>query len=231
MHKPKITARAAGIAMSIMIAGGVFAQGFVANKLISFSDAALTANNILANRSLFQLSFTVFLVEMASQIAVTALLYRLLSPVNRDIALVAAFIDLGASIMKTFSRAFYIMPLFVLSGSNALSAFSADQLRALALVLLKINDRGAATACAFFAVSGLLNGYLIFRSGFLPRGLGILAMISAAGWARFFYPSLRFPPFMVVAVTSLVVVCVQIFWFVVFGVDEEKWRERERLTR
>ena len=63
--KPRITARFVGVLQLLTIAGGIFAQAFVSNRLISFSDAALTANNILANRSLFELSFTVYLIEMA----------------------------------------------------------------------------------------------------------------------------------------------------------------------
>jgi hypothetical protein len=129
-------------------------------------------------------------------------------------------------VIKTLSRLFYITPLFVLSGPPALSAFNADQLRALAILLLKINDRGAALALAFFGVSGLLHGYLIFRSTFLPRALGILGMIASVGWLRFFYPPLRTPSFMVIALIAIVVAAVEIFWLVVYGVDEEKWREQ-----
>ena len=228
--KPRITARIAGVLILMTIVGGIFAQGFVSNRLISFSDAGVTANNILANRSLFQMSFTVYLIEMACQIASIALLYILLSPVSRNIALVAAFIELAGSIIKTLSRLFYITPLFVLSDTHVLNAFSADQLRALALVLLRINDRGAALALAFFGVSGMLNAYLIFRSMFLPRTLGILGMISSAGWLRFVYPPLRYPSFMFIVVFALFVAAVEIFWLIVFGVDEEKWKKRYRLS-
>jgi len=228
--KPRITARIAGVLSLMTIIGGIFAQGFVSNRLISFSDAGVTANNLLANQSLFQMSFTVYLIEMACQVAATALFYILLSPVSRNIALVAAFIDLTGSIIKTLSRLFYITPLFVLSGTPALSAFNADQLRALALLLLKINDRGAALALAFFGVSGTLTAYLIFRSTFLPRILGILGMIASAGWLRFFYPPLRYPPFMFIALFAISVAALEIFWLIVFGVDEERWKERYRLS-
>jgi len=228
MEKPQVTARAAGVLMLMTIAGGIFAQAFVSNRLISFSDAALTANNILANRSLFQLSFTVYLIEMTCQIATAALLYLLLSPVSRNLALVAAFVDLSGAIIKTMSRLFYVAPLFVLSGTNVWNVFSPDQVRALALLLLRINDRGAAMALAFFGVSGVLHGYLVFRSTFLPRALGIAGMIAGAGWLRFFYPPLRFPSFTVIAVVALLVAAVEIFWLIVFGVDKEKWQARFR---
>lgn len=228
--RPRLTARAAGVLSLMTIAGGIFAQAFVSNRLVSFSDAALTANNILTNRPLFYASFTVYLIEMACQIATTALFYALLSPVSRSVALVAAFLELSGAVIKTLSRVFYIAPLFVLSGNTAFSAFSTDQLQALALMMLRINDRGAAMALAFFGVSGVLNGYLILRSSFLPRTLGILSMVASLGWLRFFFPSLRFPPFTVIAVVALLVAAVKIFWLVVYGVDEEKWREKFRLS-
>jgi hypothetical protein len=49
-------------------------------------------------------------------------------------------------------------------------------------------------------------------------------MIASAGWLRFFYPPLRFPSFTVIAVFALAVAAVMIFWLIVFGVDEERWR-------
>lgn len=223
---PKTTARLAGILSLLTIVGGIFAQGVVANRLITYSDAAATANNILANRSLFELSFAVFLIEMTCQIASVAVFYALLRPVNRELALIAATINLGGSIIKTMSRLFYIAPLFVLTtGAQALHAFNPDQLRALALLLFRINDRGAAMSLGFFGVSGLLSGYLIFKSTYLPRALGILAMIGSAGWLRFLYPPLRFPSFTVIAAVAILTAAVQIFWLIVFGVDAEKWKD------
>src|ERR1043165_3662262 len=110
--RPRITARFAGALSLLTILGGVFAQGIVSNRLITYSDAAATANNILTNRPLFNVSFSVYLIEMACQVASAALFYILLSPVNRNIALVSVFIDLTGSIIKTMSRLFYIVPLF-----------------------------------------------------------------------------------------------------------------------
>lgn len=228
---PRLTARMAGILSLLTILGGIFAQGIVSDRLLSFSDAALTANNILANRTLFQAGFTVYLIEMACQIASVAFFYNLLRPVSRDVALAAAFLNLSGSIMKTFSRLFYIVPLYVVSsGTQTLSAFNPDQLRALALLLLRINDRGAGMALAFFGVSGLLSGYLIYKSTFLPRFLGILAMIGSVGFLRYFCPGLRFPPFLFIMVAALLAAAVQIFWLIVYGVDEERWKERQRLS-
>jgi hypothetical protein len=177
---PRLMARIAGVFYLLTILTGIFAQAFISERLIVFSDAAATATNILTNKTYFQLGFTVYLIEMASQIVMTALFYVLLKPAGKSISLVAAFLGLAGCVIKTFSRVFYIAPLFVLGGAPYLSVFSAQQLQALALLLLKVNDQGAGVALAFFGFATLLKGYLIFRSTFLPRILGVLSAI--AGW-------------------------------------------------
>ena len=223
---PRFLARMAGVLFLLTILAGVFAQGFVSERLIVFSDAALTANNILANKGLFRLGYTVYLIEMASQIATTALFYLLLRPVSNSVALVAAFLELSASIIKTFARVFFIMPLFVLGGAASLSVFSTEELQSLALLLLKVNDQGAGLALAFFGFSTTLNGYLVFRSGFLPRWLGVLSLASGLGWLTFLYPPLGHRAFPFVVIVALLDSAAMIFWLVVFGVNEERWKEQ-----
>src|SRR5213076_1039184 len=143
---PRFLARMAGLFFLLTILTGIFAQGFVSERLIDFSDAAATATNILTHRGLFQLGFTVYLIEMACQIATTGLFYDLLKPAGRSVSLLAAFLGLTGCIIKTFSRLFYIAPLFVLGGAHYLIAFNQEQLQALSLLLLKVNDRGAGMA-------------------------------------------------------------------------------------
>src|ERR1700716_691409 len=125
---------------------------------------------------MFQLGFAVYLIEMACQIAMTALFYDLIKPAGRSVSLVAAFIGLTGCIIKTFSRLFFIAPLFILGGAHYLSVFSREQLQALALLFLKMNDHGAAIALVFFGFYALLTGSLTIRSTFLPWILGVLGM-------------------------------------------------------
>ena len=231
---PRFLARMIGLFFLLTILAGIFAQGFVSEKLIDFSDAAATATNILAHRGLFQLGFTVYLIEMACQIATVALFYVLLRPVSKSVALSAAFLELTGCVIKTFARVFFIVPLFVLGGTNSsapggvsvLSGFSTQQLQGLALLLLKVNDQGAAMALAFFGFSTVLNGYLIFRSTFLPRFLGVLGMISGLGWLTFLYPPLGYRAFLFAALIGLLSSAVTIFWLLVFGVNEQRWKEQ-----
>ncbi|HEX9135382.1 MAG TPA: DUF4386 domain-containing protein, partial [Nitrospirota bacterium] len=209
---PGLMARMAGLFYLLTILTGVFAQMFVSARLVVDGDAAATAANILTHKSLFQLGFAVYLIEMACQIAITALFYSLLKPAGRNVSLLAAFLGLAGCVIKTFSRVFFITPLFVLGGAHYLSVFSLEQLQALALLFLKVNDRGAAIALVFFGFYALLTGYLIIRSTFLPRILGVLGILGGLGWLSFLYQPLGYRLFPYVAALGLLGAAALILW-------------------
>src|SRR6266705_863174 len=209
---PRLKARITGAFYLLTILTGIFAQGFVSGSLVVDGDAAATATNILTHRGMFQLGFAVYLIEMACQIAMTALFYDLLKPAGRSVSLLAAFLGLAGCVIKTFSRVFFIVPLFVLGGAHYLSAFSAEQLQALALLFLKVNDRGAGMALVFFGFYALLTGYLIIRSTFLPRILGAWSVVGGLGWLTFLYPPLGSRLFPFIAIFAILGAASLIFW-------------------
>ncbi len=225
---PRIKARITGLLYLLTIVTGIFAQGFVSGRLVVFGDAAATATNILTHKRLFESGFTVYLIEMTCQIAITALFYDLLKPAGRSVSLLAAFLGLAGSVIKTFSRLFFIAPLFVLGGERYLSVFSPEQLQALALLFLKINDRGAGIALAFFGFYALLTGYLIIKSTFLPRFLGVWSVVGGVGWLTFLYPPLGYRLFLYIAPFGLLGALALILWLLVFGVNEQRWKEQAR---
>lgn len=226
LGSPRRMARTAGALYLLTILTGIFAEMFVSNRLVVSGDAAATASNILAHRGLFQLGFAVYLIEMACQISMVALFYNLLRPVSRSLALLAAFLELAGCVIKTFSRLFYIAPLLVLGDAHYLSVFSPGQLHALALLSLKLNSQGAAMALVFFGFSSPVTGYLIFRSTFLPRILGVLGILGGLGWLSFLYPPLGYRLFPLVAAFGILGSLATIFWLLVFGVNEQRWKEQ-----
>ena len=227
---PRLIARITGVLYLLTIVTGVFAQGFIADRLVVSGNAAATAANILAHRGLFQAGFAVYLIEMACQVAMTALFYELYKPAGKSLSLVAAFLGLTGSIIKTFARVFYIFPLLVFGGAPYLSVFSAEQLQALALLFFRVNDRGAGVGLVFFGFYAILNGSLVIRSTFLPRWLGVLSIVDGVGWLSFLYLPLASRLFLYVAVLALLGAAAMIFWLLVFGVNEQRWKEQAELA-
>jgi hypothetical protein len=101
-------------------------------------------------------------------------------------------------------------------------------LQALALLFLKVNDRGAGIALVFFGFYALLTGYLILRSTFLPRILGVFSILGGLGWLSFLYLPLGHRLFPYVAVIAILGATALIVWLLVFGVNEQRWKEQSR---
>lgn len=223
---PKTLARATGAFSLLTLIGGVVAQGFIANGLVTPRDAVATATNILEHRQLYLLGFTVFLAEMAANVATTALFYVLLRPVDRTAALLSLVFGLVGCTIKTLARAFYYAPLLILGGADYLSVYSASQLQALALLSLKINNVMAGIALVFLGLGTLFQGYLIIKSTFLPRFLGVIAVVSGLGWLTYAYPPLGSALFFYLIVLAMLGLVLTAGWLLVRGVDEQRWREQ-----
>jgi hypothetical protein len=219
----------AGLSLSVIVCG-IIAQVVIADGLVVSDNAGKTAANILANRSLYRLAYTIFMVEMVAQIVASAVFYDLLKPVNRSLARITAIIGITGAGIKTFARLFYYTPLILLSGAPYLSALEPTQLATLSLAFIKINDQGAAIALIFFGFETVLQGWLIYRSEFLPRFLGVMSMLGGVGWLTYLWPPLGAQALMFVALFAIVGVTVTSGWLFIRGVDDAKWRGRAALA-
>jgi hypothetical protein len=213
-----------------VIMGGILGQVFIADRLVVRDDAARTAANILANRSLYRLAFTIFMLEMTAQAVASLLFYDLLKPVNHSVARVSVVLGLIGCGIKTLARLFYYTPLMLLGGASYLAAIEPAQLEALSLAFIRINNQGAAIGLVFFGFEGLLRGWLMLRSGFLPRFLGVISMISGLGWLTYLWPPLGSRMFMGVALFAITGVILMTGWLLIKGVDDVRWRARAELA-
>ena len=223
---PQILARVAGLLYLTVIGAGITAQLFISGRIVVGGDAAATAANIVTQTALFQLGFTVYLIEMSAQIAQTAVFYMLLRPVSCSVSLVALAFGLVGCTIKVFSRLFYIAPLLILGEARYLAVFSGEQREALALLLLNVNDQAAGMALAVFGFSTLLSGYLVLRSTFLPRFLGVWSIVGGLGWLTFLYPPLGNQLFPYLSVVGILGSAAQILWLLIRGVNADRWHRR-----
>ena len=152
-------------------------------------------------------------------------MYVLLKPVNKTISLLATFVILVGCAMQALTSFLYLAPLLILQGGSSLSAFTAEQLEALALMFLKLNSYSFNIDLVFFGLWCVLTGYLIFRSTFLPRILGVLLTISGVGYLTYLYPPLAYRLFFpYIAVASALGEIPLELWLIAMGVNAQRWK-------
>src|SRR6266516_6316500 len=192
-ESPLSKARMAGGLWWLCIVAGMV--GFVVGApLIVANDATATATNILAKESLFRLGFVADLISGLSYVGVTAFIYYLLKPVSRSLSLVGAFFGLTGVAIGGASWVIHLAPLLLLHGDAYLTAFTTSQLQAMSLAALKLQMQVFPIGMVFFGIQCISIGYLIARSTFLPRILGVILAIGGmcyviASFANFLTPS------------------------------------------
>src|SRR5215469_5355280 len=169
-------ARIIGLVYLLMFLTSILSDHLL-DGLILQNDAASTANHIVTHESLFRLGVATGLVDTAFYLALTALFYDLFKPVNRRISLLAAFFGIAGCTIQAGGATFALSSIAVLRSGHYESTLNAEQLQAIALLLVKLNDQSVLVALVFFAVYCLLIGYLILGSIFLPRFLGVLMVL------------------------------------------------------
>jgi len=224
---PPFKARMAGACQLLEAITATFGQVIVLDRLVVSGNAAATAANILGHERLFWLGFASSLIGVAFHIAWVLLMYELLKPVNRNLSLLAVLFVLVSCAMQALTSLLYLAPLLILQGGSSLSTFTPEQLQALALVFLKLNQYAFNIDLVFFGLWCVLTGYLIFRSTFLPRILGVLLAIDGLGFVTYLYPPLAYHLFMpYLAVASALGEIPLELWLIVMGVNAQRWKEQ-----
>ena len=229
---PQLYARICGVLYVYILVAGTFAELFVRSKLVVSSDAAATAANIMAGETLFRLGFSGELLHLACDVAVAVLLYALLRPVDRNIALLAAFMRLASDVVLATASLSHFAALHLLAGSEYLKTLQPDQLQSLALLAMKLHGDGYAISLVFFGFACSSLGYLMFRSGYLPRTIGALLAVAGAcylvsSFAHFLDPATGAALFNHgILVPCFVAELSLTLWLLIKGVNVAQWEER-----
>lgn len=226
----QVYARIAGWLYLFIIVAGLCAEILGVERLTVSGNATATAHNIMANELLVRFSVVVHQVWLVCAVLIALILYVLLKPVSKHLALLAMLFNLVSIAIEGVATTNLLAVLFPIGGAAYLKAFEPHQLHALAYLSLRLYEHGFGTTLVFFACGLFLNGYLIFRSGYFPKTIGVLLMIGAVSYlinsfTLFLDPALAnmvFPilVFAFIGETSLAL------WLVVKGVNVPKWREK-----
>ncbi|HVI82505.1 MAG TPA: DUF4386 domain-containing protein [Chthoniobacterales bacterium] len=228
---PKAKARLAGVFEVLEGSTSAWGQVTVLGWLIVVGNASATAANILQHETLFRLGFASSLFGVVFHLAWAFLFYQLFKPVSRSVSLCALLVILVCCTLQALSALLYLAPLVVLTAGSSLSALNQEQLQALAYMFPKLNGLAFDTTLVFFGLWCVLTGYLIFKSTFLPRILGVLLAIDGLGWMMFMWPPLGHYLFPIIAVACGLAEIPLELWLLIFGVNNERWKaQAEGLT-
>lgn len=175
-------ARVAGLSLLIMVVAAPFAELYVFPKLIVGSNWEETAKNILANKSLFRTGTLAYLITFICDLLVTWALYFLLKPVSMSLTLLTAWFRLTYTIIALVAFVNLVSILKLVNNPDILAALSSDLLVERIRFSITAFKNGWYFSILFFGIHLGLLGYLVYRSGYIPKILGVLLIISGLGY-------------------------------------------------
>jgi Domain of unknown function (DUF4386) len=223
INSPQKIARVAAFVFLIIFFLGMSTELFLRPGMIVPGDAAATVRNIAASEALFRLSLVSDLIRQMFLMLLPLVLYKLLKPVNKDIASLMVIFALASVPISMLNELNHFAVLLLSSGAGYLTAFKADQLNAMVMFFLELRKYGTFIS-QFFSLWVLLLGYLVFKSGFLPRILGILLMLGGLCYtvlAVFFF---LFPNFdtMIFGLFAFIGELLFYLWLLIKGPKDQK---------
>lgn len=230
---PRTYARVAGILYLIIIASGIFAQFFVRGSLVIPGDAAATAAAITASASLFRVGIAGDLVMIAADVTLALVFFVLFKPVSSGLSLLAAFFRLTQAAILGFNLLNLFFALQLLGGAGYLTVFGADQLYAQAMFYLTGHGTGYSLGLVFFGLNCFVLGYLIVKSGYVPKVLGFLMLFAGAGYLADSFASFLLPNYadfadifmLIVFVPAIVGELSLALWLLFKGINPHRWHE------
>jgi hypothetical protein len=231
MTSPKKIARIAGVLYLAIFFLGPFAFFLGRTSIVVPGNPAATIDNLMASESMFRLGIVAETAIILIEIVVSAILYVLLRPVSRPLSLAAAFARFAQSVLQAVNLLTAVPALALLGGTGYLTVFAPDQLNALVLLFLDVNAFMIIIWGLIFGFHLVLLGYLVHRSRFFPRILGVLLIIGAVGYLAQSYGHILAPQFDDVLSTVVIVLSVPgelafTVWLLWKGVNVERWQQR-----
>lgn len=231
---PQRYARTGGGLYLAIIVLGAFSEGFVMNKLVAPGDAAATAHNIMASRGLWSVAVAADLIIPIIAVAGIWISYVLLSPVSKTLIWLDVFFSVVSLAVESVSKLFLLLVQPILSTAGYLPAFEPRQLEILANIALRSHDLVFNIALIFFGCACLVEGYLIYKSEYFPKLIGILMQLAGLCYLVACFAALFAPAFSdlitpAILLPPLIGESSYCLWLLFKGVNIDKWNERMRV--
>jgi hypothetical protein len=228
---PQAYARIVGALYLILFFLGPLAFFMGRTSIVVPGDPAATVQNLMASESMFRIGMVAETLVVMIEIVVSGILYALFRPVNRPISLAAAFARFAQAILQSVNLFTAVPALLLLAGAGYLAVFEADQVNAIVQLFSNINAFVIFIWGLVFGLHLLLLGSLVYKSGFLPRILGILLILGGVGYLLQSYGHILVPQFDEILETVVLVLSIPgelafTVWLLWKGVDVEKWEQR-----
>lgn len=182
MLSTKTLARIGGVLYLIVAVGGGFSELYARSRLMVPGDAAATAANIAANATLFRAGFVADLVDFTCFLGVGLVMYAILKPVSPRVAFAMVTINAVSVAIQALNMLNHVGALLVATDPRFTAGLSAEASHSLVLLLLELHRQGYFIAQIFFGGYLLPLGYLVYKSGFFPKAVGIVLAIACAGY-------------------------------------------------
>lgn len=229
MSSIQTTARVTGVLMLLMVVLAPFSMIYVPTTVIVAGDATATAGNLVAAESLLRLAMASDAVIFLIEIGLCALLYVLLKPINKTVALVATFARLAMTVIQGINLLNHFFALLLVGDAGFLTAFQPAQLHALVLLFLNAHEAVVQIWGVAFGLHLLLSGHLIYQSGYLPRLVGVALVLAALCYFTQSFGNLLLPQAKALFATIGLLSAIEIvlpLWLLIKGVNGEQWKKR-----
>ena len=228
---PQKYARVAGVLYLLIFFIGPFAFFMGRVGIVVPGDPTATVENLIASPSLFRLGIAAETIIVLVEIVVSAILYVLFRPVSKPLALAAAFARFTQSLLQAVNLITAVPALLILGGVSYLAVFNPDQMNALVQLFADANAFMIIIWGLIFGFHLLLLGYLVYRSGFMPKILGILLIVGSVGYLAQSYGHILAPQYDGILSTIVIVLSIPgelafTIYLLWKGLDVEKWNER-----
>jgi hypothetical protein len=232
---PRRLARVAGALYLVNIVGGAFAITVVPAVIVVPGDVAATAQNIQAHELLYRAGLAAHLVVTTTNVPLAVIFYELFAVVNRRLALLDAFFILVATAVETAALLGQFTPLALLDDGTYQGTLSPAVVHALSYLPGDLATVDYTIHTVFFGLDIICFAYLVLRSTFVPRVIGVLLAIDGVAYLVYSFTAILAP-----AAAAHLVPWIQLpalvgegalcLWLLVVGIDPDRWEQQARAT-